>query len=321
MERRMMRATVTGGAGFIGSHVVDQLVGHGVEVVVLDDLSAGYEANVHPAADLVVGDVADPAVVAGCVSGCDLVVHLAAHRAVLRSVERPLETNRVNVEGTLHVLEASRQAGVRRVVCASSSSLYGGEAPLPTAESAPLTPKSPYAVTKLAGEEYARVFFELFGLETVSLRFFNVYGPRQRPDSRYAAVIPLFIDALRHNRAPEVHGDGLQSRDFSYIGDVVNAVLAASSAPAEACAGKAYNVSGGRRYTLLEMLDILEEHIGNRPGRHHVEPRAGDVRHSEADITAARRDLGYDPSVSLPEGLRTTVEWFEAPERMERLVG
>jgi len=311
-----MRATVTGGAGFIGSHVVDALVDGGADVVVLDDLSAGYESNVNQRASLVVGDIADPDVVGRCVGGSDLVVHLAAHRAVLRSVEQPLETNRVNVTGTLVVLESARAAGVRRVVAASSSSVYGGEAVLPTPESAPLTPKSPYAVTKLAGESYAKVFWELFGLETVSLRFFNVYGPRQRPDSRYAAVIPLFIDALRGDRAPEIHGDGLQSRDFSYISDVAGAVLAAASAPADACAGGVYNVSGGRRYSLVEMLDVLEGQIGSRPGRHHVDPRAGDVRHSQADISAARRDLGYEPVVSLAEGLRRTVEWFSAPDRM-----
>jgi nucleoside-diphosphate-sugar epimerase len=172
-----------------------------------------------------------------------------------------------------------------------------------------VNPRSPYAVSKLTSEHYARVFTELYGLETVSLRFFNVYGPRQRPDSRYAAVIPLFISAISENRSPEIHGDGLQSRDFTFIADVTAAVMRAATTPAERCSGKVYNVAGGGRYTLLDLLGILEQRIGNRPPRRHVEPRAGDVRHSQADIAAARRDLGFDPTIDLSEGLGRTIEW------------
>ena len=305
-----MRALVTGGAGFIGSHVADALVHQGAEVVVLDDLSTGFIENVNPRAELVEGDVADPDAVAKAVARCEVVFHHAAHRAVFRSVEHPLQTDRANVGGTLTVLVAAREAGVRRVVAASSSSVYGGATQLPTPEDAPLAPRWPYAVTKLAGEHYCRVFWELFGLETISLRYFNVYGPRQRPDGRYAAVIPLFINALSAARRPEVHGDGLQSRDFTFVADTVAANLRAAEARPERCAGKAYNVAGGRAYTLMDLLRVLESHLATTSEPVHTDPRPGDVRHTEADIHAAERDLGYRPSVSFADGLARTVAWF-----------
>jgi UDP-glucose 4-epimerase len=229
---------------------------------------------------------------------------------VLRSVEHPLATDTANVHGTLTVLECARRAGVRRVGYASSSSVYGGADVLPTPESAPTLPRSPYAVTKLAGEHYCRVFWELFGLETVSLRYFNVYGPRQRPDSAYAAVIPLFIDALATGRPPTVHGDGLQSRDFTYVDDVVAANLRAAEAPAARCAGRAYNVAGGGRHSLLDLLAVLGRIMGVRPEPVHTDPRPGDVRHTQADLSAAERDLGHRPAVGFEEGLRRTVAWF-----------
>ena len=304
------RVLVTGGAGFIGSNLVDRLVAEGREVVVLDDLTTGYEENVNPAATLIVGDVADPLAVSKAVSGVDVVYHLAAARAVLRSVEQPRDTDRVNTGGTLNVLEASRAAGVRRVVSTSSSSVYGGAAALPTPESAPLLPRSPYAVSKLAGEHYARVYWELHQLETVSLRLFNVFGPRQRPDSIYAAVIPLFIDALRRGVAPEVHGDGRQSRDFTYIDDTVAGFLAAGRAPKERCAGQVYNIAGGRDTSLLDLLDVLGRHLGVDPAPRHVEARAGDVRHSRADPAAAEADLGWRAEVPFEDGLARTVDWF-----------
>jgi UDP-glucose 4-epimerase len=195
-------------------------------------------------------------------------------------------------------------------VAASSSSVYGGVAPRPTTEASPLTPKSPYAVTKMTGEHYLRVYWELFGLETVSLRYFNVYGPRQDPNSAYAAVIPKFISMLRAGEPPVINGDGLQSRDFAFIADVVAANIAAATAPAEACAGKAYNVAGGSERSLMEMLDILQEILGTSVEPIHVEPRPGDVRHSFADTSAARADLGWAPTLEFPDGLRRTVEWF-----------
>ncbi|HET6874729.1 MAG TPA: NAD-dependent epimerase/dehydratase family protein, partial [Acidimicrobiales bacterium] len=272
----------------------------------------GYEDNVNPAATLITGDVADPIVVNQAVAGAGVVYHLAAARAVLRSVEQPRDTDRINTGGTLTVLEAARAAGVRRVVSTSSSSVYGGAAILPTPESAPLVPRSPYAVSKLAGEHYARVYWELHGLETVSLRLFNVFGPRQRPDSMYAAVIPLFIDALRRAEPPEVHGDGKQSRDFTYIDDAVAAFLAAGRAPADRSAGKVYNIAGGREYSLLDLLEVLQKSLGVNVAPRHVGPRAGDVRHSRADATAAAADLGWSTQVSFEEGVDKTVEWFSA---------
>ena len=305
-----MQVLVTGGAGFIGSNLTDRLIADGHAVRVLDDLSTGYRENLPPETDLVEGEVSDPAAVARAVEGADLVFHQAAHRAVLRSVEHPLATDTANVHGTLNVLVSAREAGARRVVYASSSSVYGGAEQLPTRESAPLLPRSPYAVTKLTGEHYCRVFAELYGLETVALRYFNVYGPRQRPDSAYAAVIPLFIDALRAAEPPTVHGDGRQSRDFTYIDDVVAANLAAATAPAEQCAGKAYNIAGGGAYSLLQLLDILAEIIGAEVAPTFTDPRPGDVRHTQADIGAAERDLAHRPAVDFEEGLRRTVEWF-----------
>jgi UDP-glucose 4-epimerase len=229
---------------------------------------------------------------------------------VFRSVEHPIETDRANVVGTLTMLVAARDAGVRRVVAASSSSVYGGAATMPTDEDQPLLPRSPYAVSKLAGEHYLRVFSELYGLETVSLRYFNVFGPRQRPDSQYAAVIPLFIEALRTGNRPTVHGDGLQSRDFTYITDVVAANLAAAAAPGPRCSGKAYNVAGGEAYSLLDLLAILGRALGVVPDPVHADARPGDVRHSRASIDAARIDLGHEPDVSFEDGLLHTVEWF-----------
>lgn len=305
-----MNVLVTGGAGFIGSHLVDALVARGHTVRILDDFSTGYWENVNPAAEPLEGDVADEAAVRKAVEGAEVVYHQAAHRAVLRSVEHPLATDTANTHGTLTVLKAALDAGASRVVYASSSSVYGGAEVVPTPESTPLWPRSPYAVTKLAGEHYCRVFAELYGLETVSLRYFNVYGPRQRPDSAYAAVIPLFIDALRTGAAPTVHGDGLQSRDFTFIQDVVAANLAAASAPAEACSGKAYNVAGGRAHSLLDLLEILGRILGVEPRPVHTGPRPGDVRHTRAGVSAAERDIGHVAGVSFEEGLRRTVEWF-----------
>ena len=305
-----MRVLVTGGAGFIGSNLVDRLLADGVDVRVLDNLSTGFRDNVGAGAELVEGDVRDEAAVRAAMAGVDVVFHHAAHRAVLQSVEDPLSTDLANTHGTLLVLKAASDGGVKRVVAASSSSVYGGAKQLPTPESAPLVPRSPYAVSKLAGEQYCRVWSELFALETVVLRYFNVYGPRQRPDSAYAAVIPLFTEALRTRARPTVHGDGKQSRSFAYVDDVVAANLAAAAAPAEVCSGKVYNIAGDTTHTLLDLLDELAAILGVEAEAVHTDPRPGDVRHSSADLSAAARDLGWRPSVSLAEGLRRTVEWF-----------
>jgi len=306
-----MRVLVTGGAGFIGSHIVDALVRDDNDVVVLDDLETGFEANVNEKARLIIGSVADMDAARDAVQGCEVVFHQAAHKAVLRSVEHPLVTDTANTHGTLTMLKAAQDEGVRRFVHASSSSVYGGAAPLPTSESAPTRPRSPYAVSKLAAEEYCRVFAELYGLETVALRYFNVYGSRQRPDATYAAVIPLFVAALLNGEDPIVHGDGGQSRDFTFITDVVAANLAASRAPAEACSGKVYNIAGGSASSLLDILNVLADLLGVVPTPKFVETRAGDVRHSLADPTAAARDLGFRTEVGLADGLRQTVDWLK----------
>lgn len=305
-----MKVLVTGGAGFIGSHLVDALVDAGHSVRVLDDLSTGYAENVSDEAQLIEGDITDHGLVAEATDGVEMVFHHAAHRAVLRSVTDPLATDLVNTHGTLTVLKAAVDAGARRVISASSSSIYGGARQVPTPETAPNLPRSPYAVTKLAGEHYCRVFSELYGLDTVALRYFNVFGPRQRPDSAYAAVVPLFIEALCRKEPPVVHGDGRQSRAFTYIQDAVAANMAAARAPAAACQGQAYNIGGGRSVTILEVLTALGRLLDVDPCPTHTEARPGDVRNSAADISAALRDLGYKPEVSLEDGLAATIAWY-----------
>lgn len=305
-----MKVLVTGGAGFIGSHLVDALVVAGHEVRVLDDLSTGREGNLNPSAELIRGDVSRQGAVRKAVRGAEVVFHQAAHGSVLRSVKSPLTSDRANTHGTLTVLQSALEAGVRRVVAASSSSVYGGADRLPTPESEPVRPRSPYAVTKLAGEHYCRVFSELQGLETVALRYFNVYGPRQPVDSAYAAVIPLFAAAVRNGEVATVHGDGEQTRDFTFVADAVAANLAAASAPGQVCSGRVYNVAAGGTHSLLDVLATLGRLVGSEPKVVHAEPRAGDVRQSQADISAARRDLGYAPSVTLEEGLGRTLGWL-----------
>lgn len=314
-----MRAVVTGGAGFIGSHLVDRLVAEDFEVRVIDNLVSGSADQVHPQADLVVADILDQTALAKVLVGADVVFHQAAARSVLASVEDPLATDLTNTHGTLGLLAAAHAAGVRRVVIASSSSIYGGADVVPTPETQPAIPRSPYAVSKLAAEHYCRVYAELYHLETVALRYFNVFGPRQRPDSAYAAVIPLFIDALLTNRPPVVHGDGGQSRDFTFVDDTVAANLAAATALAERCSGHVYNVAGGRSITLMELLDQLGDLLDVHPEPTFTAARAGDVRRSRADIAAARRDLGYRALVSVSDGLARTVAWAQAgrPARLE----
>ena len=307
-----MRALVTGGAGFIGSNLADALLARGDEVVVLDDVSTGTRENVPSAARFVEGSITDADTVRDAVAGCEVVYHQAARGSVPRSIADPMATDSVNSGGTLTVLLAARDAGVRKVVVASSSSVYGGAAPMPTVESSPLLPRSPYAVSKLSTEHHTRVIGELFGFETVALRYFNVFGPRQRPDSQYAAVIPLFIDAVLDGRAPVIHGDGLQTRDFTFVADVVAANIAAAESSAT---GIAVNIAGGNRRTILDVLHAIEAATGQRSTPEHVEPRAGDVRASWADITVAREALGWDPVVPFEDGMARTVEWFRDHRR------
>jgi UDP-glucose 4-epimerase len=297
---------VTGGAGFIGSHLVDALVAAGRPVRVLDDFSTGRRENLSPGIELIEGSVTEPAVVAQAVAGCEVVFHLAAVASVARSVENPLASHAVCATGTLNVLEAARQAGVRRVVYAASASAYGGASDLAGQdENTPLEARSPYAAAKLAGELYCEAFTHTFGLETVRLRFFNVYGPRQRADSPYSGVIAIFAAALAAGQTPTIHGDGLQSRDFVSVADVVTALLRAADTPG--IAGRVYNVGTGRRVTLLELVEVLNRILDRSIVPHHGPPRPGDIRHSCARIDRIQTDLGYVPTVSLEEGLRRTL--------------
>jgi UDP-glucose 4-epimerase len=308
----MTRVLVTGGAGFIGSHLVGAMIADGHDVVVLDDLSTGFREHVRNDVALIEGSIADLATVRQATEGVDFVLHHAAARAVARSVDDPIETDRVNTGGTLNVLVAGRDASVKRVIVASSSSVYGGVAPQPTPEEAELTPKSPYAVSKAAGELYARVFWELFEIETVRLRYFNVFGPRQRPDSPYAAVIPLFAQAILDGRQPEIHGDGLQSRDFTYIDDVVEANRRAIAAPGETVAGNVYNIAQGMSTTILDLWKALAGLSGTDLEPVFTSPRPGDVRTSRASVEAAERDLGFTPAISVAEGLDRVWSWMSS---------
>jgi UDP-glucose 4-epimerase len=302
---------VTGGAGFIGSHLVEELVRRGRRVRVLDNLSTGrlqHLDTVLGQIDFVEGDILDEDAVRDAMRGVRRVFHQAALRSVPRSVDDPASTNRVNVEGTLNVLTAARAAGVERVVYASSSSAYGANATLPLREDLPPRPISPYAVSKLAGEQYGQVFARVYGLPTVGLRYFNVFGPRQSPESQYAAVIPKFIAAALRGESLEVHGDGLQSRDFTHVRNVVAAnCLAAERAEA---VGEVFNVACGRQYSLMDIIEIIGRELpaGTPPVRsHHVPARAGDVRHTLADLTKAARGLGYRVVIGFEAGLRDTI--------------
>ncbi len=304
---------VTGGAGFIGSNIVTELVRRGERARVFDDLSNGLRSNLDGVADdveIVEGDVRDPDAVARAVKGVDVVLHLAALGSVPRSVEDPKTSNDVNVGGTLNVLIAARDAGVGRVVYSSSSSVYGDNPALPKREDMATRPLSPYAASKLAGENYTRAFAEVYGMETVSLRYFNVFGPRQRPDSPYAAVIPLFMSWAAASEPLLIHGDGLQSRDFTYVDNVVHANLLA--AVGGDVRGRVFNTACGTRYSLLDLVDGLASAVGHQLERNHVEARVGDVKHSEADIAAAGEALGYSVVVDFSEGLARAWRAYQA---------
>lgn len=303
---------VTGGAGFIGSHIVERLVRDGHQVRVLDDFSSGKESNLEAfrtEVDLVKGDIRDAAIVTDAMKGVDIVFHEAALGSVPRSVADPLTTHEVNMTGTLNVLLAAREAGVRRVVYASSSSVYGETPVLPKHEDMTPQPLSPYALSKLVGEHYASVFKHIYDFEVVALRYFNIFGPRQDPESQYAAVIPRFITALLEGKSPVVYGDGLQSRDFTYVDNVVQANLLASEA--DGAAGQAFNVACGGRYTLLDLLAKLKAILGSDIEPIHEGSRAGDVKDSQASIEAAERAMGYRVLVDFDQGLRRTVDWYK----------
>ncbi|MBI2806380.1 MAG: SDR family oxidoreductase [Planctomycetes bacterium] len=305
----MRYCLVTGGAGFIGSHLVEHLVAGGWKVRVLDNLSTGKANNLSHLAsriDFIQGSINDFSILKPAVAGCEVVFHLAALPSVARSLVDPMTTHDVCATGTLSVLDAARQMGVRRVVYAASSSAYGGTPGALRVETDPIAPLSPYASSKLAGELYCQSFTNVYGLETARLRFFNVFGPRQDARSPYTGVIALFIAAMLEGKRPIVQGDGLQSRDFTYVENAVQAVVNAADAPD--ASGKVYNIGNGETTTILDLVRRLNEILGADLVPIHAPARAGDVRHSKADISLARRDLKYNPQVSFVEGLRRTVE-------------
>ena len=300
---------VTGGAGFIGSHIVARLLADGATVRVVDDLSTGLVQNLAPFGeriDFIEGDVADPGVADRATEGVDTVFHLAALGSVPRSVQNAWASHHANVNATVRLLEACRRANVRRVVYSSSSSVYGDTPTLPKHEALEMLPRSPYAASKLAGEQYVLAYARGGLVEGIALRYFNVFGPRQRPDGPYAAVIPRFFDAARNGVGVEIFGDGSQTRDFTYVDNVVDANLRAASVPAERANGTVVNVGAGGRTSLLELHALVEEVTGRRIAITHRAPRAGDVRDSLASLERAHAAIGYVPGVSLREGLRRT---------------
>jgi nucleoside-diphosphate-sugar epimerase len=302
---------VTGGAGFIGSHLAEELVRRGERVRIVDNLSTGHRHNFAHLTNVefLEGDLADLDVARRATAGMDYVLHQAAIPSVPRSVKNPIESNRANIDATLNVLVAARDARVKRVVYAGSSSAYGNTPTLPKREDMPTAPLSPYALQKLVGEQYADMFTALYGLSTVTIRYFNVFGPRQDPSSPYSGVISLFITALLDGRAPVIYGDGEQTRDFTYVGNVVDGVLRACHTPN---AGGVFNVAVGARISLNELFRTLQDIIGFRVQPIYEAPREGDVRDSLADLSLAKNVLGYQPLVSLSDGLARTVEWYRA---------
>ncbi len=309
------RCLVTGGAGFIGSHLVHLLASNGCPVRVFDNFSTGLKENLAtvPEVEMIEGTVTDPLALERAASGCDVVFHLAALASVTKSVEDPASSHAVCATGTMNVLQAARKAGVRRVVYAGSASAYGGASdPEGQDEETPLIALSPYAAAKLGGELYCQSFASTYGLETVRLRFFNVFGPRQRADSPYSGVIAIFTGALTAGRIPTIHGDGLQSRDFVYVSDVANALFRAAEVPG--VSGRVYNVGTGGSVTLLELIAGLNKILGTSITPVHSAARVGDIRHSRAKIDRIKTDLGYSPSVSFEEGLRRTLAWYRGIE-------
>jgi nucleoside-diphosphate-sugar epimerase len=310
----MAHYLVTGGAGFIGSHMAEELIRRGERVRVVDSLITGKRENLAhlPQVEFLEGDLAEPEVAARAVQGVDYVLHQAAIPSVPRSVSDPVTSNRANIDAALNVLVAARDAGVRRVVYAGSSSAYGDTPTLPKVETMPTAPLSPYALQKLVAEQYCQMFTRLYGLETVTTRYFNVFGPRQDPSSPYSGVISLFISALCENRRPTIYGDGEQTRDFTYVANVVDGVLRACHAPQ--ASGEVINVATGGRISLNHLLHVVRDLVGGTVEAIYEPGRAGDVRDSQADIEKARRLLGYTPLVSFEQGLDNTVRWYRASQ-------
>lgn len=307
----IMKFLVTGGAGFIGSNIVEELLKRNYFVRILDNFSTGKRERIEQflnKVELIEGDIRNEQDLKRALDGIDFVLHQAALRSVPRSVDDPLSTNEVNITGTLKLQLAAHQAKVKRVVYASSSSVYGDSKNIPQKETQTPSPISPYAVSKLSAENYCQVFAKTFGMETVSLRYFNVFGPRQDPESKYAAVIPQFIQSVLNNSQIEVHGDGKQSRDFTYIDNVVSANILAALTPG--ISGQVFNIACGKSNSVLDIVKTLEEITSSKLQRNHIAPRAGDVRRTCADISKAKKLLKYSPKVEFKEGLKRTFEWF-----------
>lgn len=314
------RVIVTGGAGFIGSNIVHELLERGYIVSIIDDLSTGKFDNIAPYVDrgevnFVRGSILDSNLLRSTFRDADYVLHQAALPSVQRSIENPRATNDVNVTGTLNVLITAKECGVKKVVLASSSSVYGDTPVLPKVEDMKTNPKSPYAATKLMCENYASSFTEIFNLPVACLRYFNVYGPHQNPNSNYAAVIPLFITSILRNQSPKVNGDGTQTRDFTYVRDVVEANIQAMKSRATG----AFNIACGSRVSIRGLAERIMDIVGNYPEIKYVEARQGDIKDSLADISRAKEAFGYEPMYDLDKGLRATVEWFESQSRPEHL--
>lgn len=308
----MAKYLVTGGAGFIGSHIVEALVNKGDTVRVLDNLLTGKKENLASFFDrvrFIEGDIRDLDTCRQAVEGADHVLHQAALPSVPRSVEDPLLTNAINITGTLNMLLAARDAGVRSFVLASSSSVYGDDPGLPKQEGREGRPLSPYAISKFVGEKYGQVFHDLFGMKTVALRYFNVFGPRQDPFSQYAAVIPLFITRVLQGEPPVIYGDGEQSRDFTYVKNIVEANLMA--AESDAVGGESINIACGERLTINALLAAVNEILATDIQPVYADPRPGDIKHSTADVRKARRIMGFEPRISFLDGLRDTVAWYQ----------
>ncbi|MCA9106502.1 MAG: SDR family oxidoreductase [Planctomycetales bacterium] len=308
----MAIALVTGGAGFIGSHLAEALCESGHQVRVLDNLASGNLQNleaIRSEIQFFQGSVADPEIVAQAIKGAELVFHQAALASVPASVDNPVASHEACATGTVVVLDAARRAGVKRVVFAASSSCYGDQPTLAKRESDPLAPLSPYAAAKIASEFYLRAFHETYGLETVGLRYFNVFGPRQDPDSPYSAVIPIFMTRMLEGKSPIVYGDGQQSRDFTFVANVVQANILASSVPG--VGGRIFNIANGASTTLMTLIDELNRLLEISIPAEHAPPRIGDVKDSMADITLARRDLGYDPRIDFRQGLERSIDYYK----------
>ncbi|HOD17370.1 MAG TPA: SDR family oxidoreductase [Candidatus Cloacimonadota bacterium] len=304
---------VTGGAGFIGSNIVKELLARKEQVRVLDNFATGKRENIlpyknDPNLEIIEGDLRSFHIVRDAVKGVDYVLHQGALPSVPRSINDPITTNDVNILGTLNILEAAREFNVKRVIYASSSSVYGNTETLSKREDMPVSPLSPYAVTKFAAERYCQIYYSLYGLETVALRYFNVFGPNQDPTSQYSAVIPLFIKAVHSDKAPVIYGDGTQSRDFTYVTNNVEANLLACTA--KGVAGEVFNIACGKKYTLLELVQEINAALGKQIEPKFAPERSGDVKHSLADISKAEKMLGYQPKVDFQTGIRKAVEFF-----------